>query len=363
MTELQSKGHDIIIGGDFNEALQDKNSGVLQIATRHHLVDPFLHKFPQYKEFGTHESGRRRIDIVLVSPAILPCIQAIGYAPFQHANDSDHRPLFIDLNTSLLFGNRSHPLTPAIGRTVKSKDKTIVTKYISTLYDELQRHKVFQLQSSIDVDSATPLVLEQVDRILGTGEATAERKCQPRRPEFYSLKLVQQRIEVSLLRRHLTALQRDQDRSAQLLNQMRRTGVTIVLPPTQSLTRQALHEAQTKLRETCKASFDTRQTELEQRIQDISNRNQKPHQKILQSIKKTEMHLKTSIQILKAIRNSDAGKVTLTQLEIPTSWPPPSQTITSVANLEDPKTCSDWKLIRDPSAIEYYLTLRNRLHF
>ena len=74
------------------------------------------------------------------------------------------------------------------------------------------------------------------------------------------------------------------------------------------------------------------------------------------------MHLKT-FRVLKVLRASDTGKGLLNQIEIPTSWPPPTQTITSTSQLEDPKTCSEWKLIRDPTEIEYYLMLRNRLHF
>lgn len=50
---LRDQGHDIILGGDFNESLQDKDSKVLQLATSHQMVDPFLYKFPASEEFAT----------------------------------------------------------------------------------------------------------------------------------------------------------------------------------------------------------------------------------------------------------------------------------------------------------------------
>ena len=96
---LQLRGHDIILGGDFNEALSDKNSGILKLVTSLNLTDPFLSKFPQYPAFGTHAQGSRRIDMVFVSPNLLDSIEKIGYAPFLYTKPSDHRPLVIDINT------------------------------------------------------------------------------------------------------------------------------------------------------------------------------------------------------------------------------------------------------------------------
>lgn len=70
ITSLIAKSHDIILGGDFNEALTDRNSGILHLATRHQLVDPFLLKFPQHEDFGTYALGQRRIDITLMTPRV-----------------------------------------------------------------------------------------------------------------------------------------------------------------------------------------------------------------------------------------------------------------------------------------------------
>ena len=60
-------------------------------------------------------------------------------------------------------------------------------------------------------------------------------------------------------------------------------------------------------------------------------------------------------------RNGTTQK--LDRLEVPTSWPPPHTAITEAIELEDPKSCTSWEMITDPTAIEYYLQLRNRRHF
>ena len=68
-------------------------------------------------------------------------------------------------------------------------------------------------------------------------------------------------------------------------------------------------------------------------------------------------------QILQHMKRKNGTQPKLNRLEIPASWPDHSHTITSTANLEDPKQCTNWRTILDPVAIEYYLLLRNRLHF
>jgi hypothetical protein len=53
----------------------------------------------------------------------------------------------------------------------------------------------------------------------------------------------------------------------------------------------------------------------------------------------------------------------LDRLEIPHDWPLPTSVIDSTQSLSDPKTATRWTTITDPYDIEYYLMLRNRMHF
>jgi exonuclease III len=68
---LQQQGNDIILGGDFNESLTDRHSGIHRLVSAQNLVDPFLIKFQAAPTFGTHQLGSRRIDLLFVSPALL----------------------------------------------------------------------------------------------------------------------------------------------------------------------------------------------------------------------------------------------------------------------------------------------------
>jgi exonuclease III len=59
INRLRAQHHDIILGGDFNEALTDKKSLIFKLATSTNLVDPFGVRHPQYYSdtFGTHVKG------------------------------------------------------------------------------------------------------------------------------------------------------------------------------------------------------------------------------------------------------------------------------------------------------------------
>ena len=98
---LHTQGHAVILGGDFNESLEDKDSGILKLITTNNLTDPFLYRFPQKSEFGTHVLGKRRIDAVFVTQTLLSSVSRIGYTPFQYSTPSDHRSVMIEFNTRL----------------------------------------------------------------------------------------------------------------------------------------------------------------------------------------------------------------------------------------------------------------------
>lgn len=166
------------------------------------LVDPFSTRFPHHPEFGTHITGKRRIDMVLVTPGLLPSVQAVGYAPYEHASFSDHRPVVIDFNSTILFGYGPSPIPPSSSRLVNTKDKQSVMKFITELYSELNAKHAFRLQSQLDDDTANPQMVEDLDFIIGVCEEKAEQQCKRRRPEFYTRQIVQQRFIISTLTRH-----------------------------------------------------------------------------------------------------------------------------------------------------------------
>lgn len=81
LQHLQASDHDIIIGGDWNETLNDSQSGLAKLCLDHALVDPWPARYPTHDEFPTFEFGSRRIDAVLLSRRLIPSTLHIGYSP------------------------------------------------------------------------------------------------------------------------------------------------------------------------------------------------------------------------------------------------------------------------------------------
>lgn len=44
--------------------------------------------------------------MILLTPGLIPGIQAVGYAPYDYGNHSDHRAILIDIDSSVMFGTR-----------------------------------------------------------------------------------------------------------------------------------------------------------------------------------------------------------------------------------------------------------------
>ncbi len=91
--KLQSQGLSIILGIDANESIKKQNSGITNV---HGTM------FPN-QQWASHRQGSVPIDFFFVSPDVLSCITRAGILPFDEVYDSDHRPLFFDLNALNFF--------------------------------------------------------------------------------------------------------------------------------------------------------------------------------------------------------------------------------------------------------------------
>ena len=143
---------------------------------------------------------------------------------------------------------------------------------------------------------------------------------------------------------------------------MRRGGIELPLPSTIRNTIQNLRQESSALRQMIQDHEELRQKELTEKIEIATQTGKKSKAQILRAIRKAEIHAKT-YQILRKMKNRNTAAQKIDRVEIPITWPPPFSSIESVHQLEDPKMCQAWKLITNPAEVEYYLLLRNRLHF
>ena len=98
------RGHNIILGGDFNESLTSRE----MLAKKFEeigLYNVCENRFQTKDLPRTHSRGSKAIDHIWATRFILENTSYAGYAPFGHIWDSDHRALFMDIKASILFQN------------------------------------------------------------------------------------------------------------------------------------------------------------------------------------------------------------------------------------------------------------------
>ncbi len=142
--ECQQRNEDIYLAGDFNETLEHSTSRMRSMCAECNLVDIWTQLHPNHPDFATYIRGSTRIDYCLVSISLVSAIRSIGYEPFQFRSKTDHRGLYVDFHTDLLFGNKTHRLanTPTRGsirktsKVAKRLSKPATPMVVKTMYSK-----------------------------------------------------------------------------------------------------------------------------------------------------------------------------------------------------------------------------------
>jgi len=351
ISSLQRDKHDIIVGSDWNDYITAPNSSVLRLCSTLNLCDPWLHFYPDSPTFATHERGQNRIDSVYVSHHLLQMVESIGYSPVGLLASSDHRSIFVKFSTERLFGSHVHLVPPNL-RQVRSNDKQSVTTFIEAMYNHLVQHNGFRRSQQLHDENTSLLqhqykLVESLDSLIGQASDLGERRSRKRRPEWYSIEIVQQRLTVSYLRHYVNGLRWGRNRSEMILTKLQTINSPIsLLPISIDDATRLLTQHRTKLTKLATDSRSAREAHLS-----------KLPSKTSKMINRHEIALRTW-RTLRFLKTSSSPS-TLDQLEIPTTWPPPFTPIETVTDLPDPKQAVKWQSITSPSEIEYYLLLRN----
>jgi hypothetical protein len=131
----------------------------------------------------THTRGSKCIDFVFGSPRILNHVQSAGISPFfeEPWPKTDHRNIFVDIDEIGLFGASTETIPPRIHRSLTSKSKKQITKFIV----EIDKHNlVNKLLSELrDLEQTTQWTLghhndlEQIDITFTEMLLQSESKC------------------------------------------------------------------------------------------------------------------------------------------------------------------------------------------
>ena len=152
---LHSKAHVVIICGDINEDMneRDTNTWCMMLASNNMQVCTDV-KFGTASLPNTFDKGHKCLDTIACSDTLNPtAILAVGYLPFRIPFASDHRMIFVDLDAERLFGDHIPDITRSSFRHFNTNNIKQTEFYLTELRRHFSNNKIFEkvkrLQTSL----------------------------------------------------------------------------------------------------------------------------------------------------------------------------------------------------------------------
>ena len=351
---------EIILAGDFNEDISTPSSGMDQLATTCGLVDLFSVRTGSSSLPATYQRGSKRIDYVLMSPSLMIHVRAAGYDPFGYRIPSDHRGMYIDLETEALFHQHHAEMAPAAKRDFVSTSPEVVLKYVSSKMTYLNDHRFFERLTTLEeATSPNHDLAEALDRDLQRASFHAARTCSRKKRTPWSPKLAEVWAELHFYRLTKSSLTTRANYGPALSKlQYQWPHLPCQLPTTHEEIDQKYKNALSKLKNVRQEAQALRDEFLSKRLQMYSVLEERGKAKIVQRLIRAESQHRV-YQKLQHLRNQDGGMFGLSNLKIPRNVP-----ITATEDIKKlPDTPDHWETITLPSEIEQLLLHRNQHHF
>ena len=352
--KLQANDFWIILLGDMNTSLDQKQNSLHKLITDCTLVDTISHLHETTNQ-SSYSRGQTIIDFCLISLDVLPCVRNCGYLPLHYFCYSDHRGLFLDLDSLLLFGGSPPKIARPENRSVQSKSSEITKKFlngIGTIWKQKNLHdRVERLTAALHKTShMSPTIqrfAEKLDRDRTRGFLSAEKKCSrcARPPWSRPLHKLSRKL------RYYQIVISDFKQNRSSFNALVTIQDEIDWRPTNHPTDiqeafLALKEIKHQLTEIRKTADVHRSQDLQTMAQEAALAGDNDRAKILRRLHKAETTHKAFLKLRRFLKPRHTGGVT--KLEIPTQQPNGTTTIETT---------------EDPHTIEEACLTRNRQHF
>jgi hypothetical protein len=178
LKSLKAKGDDLIVIGDFNEALGNDPAGMSKICRELILSDVMKMRHGTSDEPATYARGTKRLDYVLMSQRCAIAVRKCGYEPFNHRLFSDHRGMFVDMDTEMLFGNADNALAAMQYRDFKAKDPKSISEYLQGCGAYMREHNfTARLKRLTESNERNDLLAEALDQDLKRACISASTQC------------------------------------------------------------------------------------------------------------------------------------------------------------------------------------------
>ena len=147
---LHTKGHKVILSGDFNEDLAKQGNRVNNMLAACNMSNVMSICHPNVPLPTTYDKGTNCVDMIAISDAFnASAVKKAGFLPFYQPFASDHRAVFCDLDVEQLFGAVKPDTVRPVYRQFHTKNVKKCDQYLHSLENKLSRAKIFQQVSDL----------------------------------------------------------------------------------------------------------------------------------------------------------------------------------------------------------------------
>jgi hypothetical protein len=150
LTPLQAAGDEIIVMGDLNEHLGDNASGMNAVVAKFGLVDSVSYHHGTDGGVAACSRSNNRLDCIPCTHAVTPSIWRCGVLPFNFVMCSDHRGVFVDVDTDEFLGGDPPALMSIALRGIRSQSPKACIQCVEETEQHMSEHKVCQRIASLE---------------------------------------------------------------------------------------------------------------------------------------------------------------------------------------------------------------------
>ena len=196
---------------------------------------------------------------------------------------------------------------------------------------------------------------------------SGERAVPYRHSEWYSSDIAKARARKNCYRRHLSSFKSGRQRNT-IAKEVVLAGIgeRVELPATLEEAKQAYQESLDEFKQAQERHKELRREQQARQIEEYELDGEEAAAKRIATIQKMERE-KAMFAIVRKLRNPFNNQG-VKRVDIPKTWPPAGTDMTTITDLPDPKKVDKtdptlWNQITAPREVEFYIQLRNRLHF
>lgn len=347
--DLRQQNHKVILMGDFNEEFGSEQDGMKAVAAAGDLIDLMGSRL-RHSSFSTYVGGTKRIDYVLASPAVVTACVHAGYDPFKYRFQGDHRGLYMDFDTAVLFGSDTPTLAPPSRRILSSKHKANRDRYLTAKHKYLKDHNWYdRLEMVFQSEVSVPEEIEKLDRDWVRASIHAEKQCTRHKAPPYVIELAQLRYQLQAVRIKLSSIRNARPFPSALQRALEKCPPTFVLPELQEGLEALQSLLKSKIRQTEKDAYNKRKAEQREILAAKTAAGAAVGSRALRNIIVAEETKEMWRQLRALEGQADRG---VTNVQIP-----------SDRDFAKCKVCTSWTNLEQPQEIQNALLKRNRLHF